>query len=130
MNRVAQVHWLARGSLAFVFAYHGLVPKLIAISPGELALLQAHGLEGSPWISRAAGVAELALAAVLLLMPGLSWPLLLTAVILFGLLLDVAVAQPSMLMDAFNPVTLNVAGIALCTIAWMTRNRDLPARVS
>ncbi|WP_322114159.1 hypothetical protein [Pseudomonas sp. KU26590] len=40
-----QVHWLARGSLAFMFAYHGLVPKLIALSPGEHSLLQAHSLE-------------------------------------------------------------------------------------
>jgi hypothetical protein len=29
--------------------------------------------------------------------------------------------QPSMLIDSFNPVTLNVAGMALCAIAWITR---------
>lgn len=29
-----------------MFAYHGLVPKLIALSPGEQLLLRAHGLEG------------------------------------------------------------------------------------
>lgn len=52
MNRLQQSHWLGRGSLAFMFAYHGLVPKL---------------------------------------------------------------------NDAFNPVTLNVAGMALCTFAWITR---------
>lgn len=34
MNRLCQVHWLARASLAF-FAYHGLVPKLLLLSPGE-----------------------------------------------------------------------------------------------
>jgi len=30
------------------------------------------------------------------------------------------VMQPSMLVDAFNPVSLNVAGIALCACAWIT----------
>jgi hypothetical protein len=121
VNAVRQVHWLARGSLAFMFAYHGLVPKLIVLSPGERMLLQAHGLERAAWLSQAAGVAELMLAALLLLVPRLSWPLPLAAFILFGLLVDVAVMQPSMLIDAFNPVTLNVAGLALCAIAWLTR---------
>lgn len=121
MNGARQVHWLARGSLAFMFAYHGLVPKLIVLSPGERVLLQAHGLENAAWLSQAAGVAELVLAAVLLLLPRLRWPLLFTGFILLGLLVDVAVMQPSMLIDAFNPVTLNVAGIALCVIAWITQ---------
>lgn len=121
MNEIRQIHWLARGTLAFMFAYHGLVPKLISLSPGELLLLKAHGLEHATWLSQAAGVAELLLAAVLLFLPRLSWPLLLTGLILFGLLVDVAVMQPSMLIDAFNPVTLNIAGMALCAIAWMTR---------
>jgi hypothetical protein len=121
VNALRQVHWLARGSLAFMFAYHGLVPKLIALSPGEQLLLRAHGLEGAAWLSQAAGAAELVWAAVLLFLPRLYWPLPLTALILLGLLVDVAAMQPSMLIDAFNPVTLNVAGMALCAIAWITR---------
>ncbi|MCP8635778.1 DCC1-like thiol-disulfide oxidoreductase family protein [Pseudomonas mosselii] len=32
-----------------------------------------------------------------------------------------AVMQPSMLVDAFNPVSLNVAGMALCAVAWLSR---------
>nr|WP_218576145.1 DoxX-like family protein [Pseudomonas sp. SLFW] len=109
-----------------MFAYHGLVPKLIALSPGEQVLLRAHGLEGAPWLSHAAGVAELMLAAVLLLVPRLNWPVMLAAVVLLGLLVDVAVMQPSMLVDAFNPVTLNVAGMVLCAVAWVTRQAQHP----
>lgn len=120
MNRLNQVHWLARASLAFMFAYHGLVPKLIILSPGEQLLLQAHGLAHATWLSQAAGVAELALAA-LLLVQRLAWPLLVGAAVLLGLLVDVAVMQPSMLVDAFNPVSLNVAGMALCAVAWLSR---------
>jgi hypothetical protein len=40
---------------------------------------------------------------------------------LLGLLLDVAIFNPSMLRDAFNPVSLNVAGLALCAVAWNTK---------
>lgn len=126
MTPLRQAHWLARASLAFMFAYHGLVPKLIALSPGERLLLQAHGLENAPWLSQMAGVAELILAALLLLAPRRNWLLPLTAAVLLGLLVDVAVAQPSMLIDAFNPVTLNVAGIAMCAIAWVTRAPQPP----
>lgn len=112
-----------------MFAYHGLVPKLIALSPGEQVLLRAHGLEGAPWLSQAAGVAELMLAAVLLLVPRLNWPVMLAAGALLGLLVDVAVMQPSMLVDAFNPVTpvtLNVAGMVLSAVAWVTRQAQHP----
>lgn len=56
MTPTRQVHWFARGSLAFMFAYHGLVPKLIQSSPGELVLLQAHHLGHAVWLSQAAGV--------------------------------------------------------------------------
>ena len=116
MNRLNQVHWLARASLAFMFAYHGLVPKLIILSPGEQLLLQAHGLAH----------------AALLLVQRLTWPLLVGAAVLLGLLVDVAVMQPSMLVDAFNPVSLNVAGMALCAVAWLSRQdaaRKSPANI-
>lgn len=125
MNPLRQSHWVARGSLVFMFAYHGLVPKLITISPGERVLLQAHGLENFAWLSQVAGAVELTLAALLLLTPKLSWPLLLAGGVLLALLVDVAVMQPSMLIDAFNPVTLNVAGMALCAIAWITRPNEV-----
>ena len=121
MNRLRQAHWLGRGGLAFMFAYHGLVPKLILTAPGERTLLQAHGLGDALWLSQAAGVAELALAALLVFAPGRSWPLLVAGVALSALLVDVALVQPSMLVDAFNPVTLNVAGMALAATAWVTR---------
>jgi len=121
LNRLSQAHWLGRGGLAFMFAYHGLVPKLILTAPGERTLLQAHGLGDALWLSQAAGVAELALAALLVFAPGRSWPLLVAGVALSALLVDVALVQPSMLVDAFNPVTLNVAGMALAATAWVTR---------
>lgn len=111
-----------------MFAYHGLVPKLIQLSPGEQVLLNAHSLGHAAWLSRAAGVSEILLAIVLVVLPRLAWPLLLSGAILLALLIDVAVVQPSMLMDAFNPVTLNASGIALCLIGWLTRKDGRLAR--
>lgn len=128
-RRLHRTHWLARASLAFVYAYHGLVPKLIFLSPGERVLLQAHGLGQATWLLQAAGVAELVLA-VLLLMPRLQWPLIAAAAALSGLVVDVAVMQPGMLVEAFNPVSLNVAGIALCAIAWITRVQESAPPIS
>lgn len=94
MTPMCQAHWLGLGDLAFMFAYHGLVPKLIALSPGEQLLLRAHGLEGAPWPSPGAGLAELALAALLLFAPRNNWSLAIAAVILVGLLVDIALVQP------------------------------------
>lgn len=115
-----QVHWLARGALVLMFAYHGLVPKLLTLSPGERLMIQAHGFEQTAEIARLAGWAELAFALFLLLTPNLGWPLVLAAAVLLGLLVDVALVAPQLLLDAFNPVTLNLSGIALCAIAWLT----------
>ncbi|WP_422630789.1 hypothetical protein [Pseudomonas mucidolens] len=45
MNTLVRINWIARGSLAFMFTYHGLVPKLLWLSQGERAMIQAHGIE-------------------------------------------------------------------------------------
>ncbi|MHC8344768.1 DoxX-like family protein [Pseudomonas sp. RT6P73] len=121
MSALKRTHWIARGSLAFMFTYHGLVPKLLWLSPGERMMIQAHGIDQVELFAYAAGVAEIALALWILLAPRLAWPLIVASTALVGLLLDVAVFNPSMLTDAFNPVTLNVAGFALCAVAWNTR---------
>ncbi|KTT38239.1 DoxX family protein [Pseudomonas oryzihabitans] len=124
MSTERQVHWLARGALVLMFAYHGLVPKLLQLSPGEQFMIQAHGFQQTVEIARLAGLAELAFALVLLLTPRLGWPLILAAAVLLGLLVDVALVAPKLLMDAFNPVTLNLACISLCAIAWLTRPHE------
>jgi hypothetical protein len=33
-----------------------------------------------------------------------------------------------MLVDAFNPVSLNVAGMTLCAVAWTSRQGHTPDR--
>jgi hypothetical protein len=123
VNTLARINWIARGGLAFMFGYHGLVPKLLWLSPGERTMIQAHGIDQVELFATLAGIGEIALALWIVLAPRSSWPLGVAAAALLGLLLDVAMINPSMLKDAFNPVSLNVAGIALCAVAWSTRTR-------
>lgn len=121
MNSLVRINWIARGGLAFMFAYHGLVPKLLWLSQGERAMIQAHGIEQVQLFATLAGVGEIALAIWILLLPRSIWPLVVAATALAGLLVDVAVFSPSMLREAFNSVSLNVAGLALCAVAWNTK---------
>jgi hypothetical protein len=121
VSALKRTHWIARGSLVFMFAYHGLVPKLLWLSPGERTMIQAHGIHQVELFAYAAGVAEIALALWLLRASRITWPLIIASAALAGLLLDVAIFNPSMLRDAFNPVTLNVAGLALCVVTWNSR---------
>jgi hypothetical protein len=122
MNALTRINWIARGGLAFMFGYHGLIPKLLWLSPGELTMIQSHGITQVELFANIAGVAEIALALWILLAPRSGWPLAVATTALFGLLLDVAIFNPSMLKDAFNPVSLNMAGLALCAVAWNTKS--------
>ncbi|MBP5077723.1 DoxX-like family protein [Pseudomonas chlororaphis] len=122
MNALTRINWIARGGLAFMFGYHGLIPKLLWLSPGEQTMILSHGITQVERFANIAGVAEMALALWILLAPRSAWPLAVTATALSGLLLDVAIFNPSMLKDAFNPVSLNVAGLALCAVAWNTKS--------
>jgi len=122
MNTLVRINWIARGGLAFMFAYHGLVPKLLWLSQGERTMIQAHGIEQVQVFVTLAGVGEVVLALWILLSPRSAWPIAVAALALAGLLVDVAVFSPAMLREAFNPVSLNVAGLALCAVAWNTKD--------
>ncbi len=47
------------------------------------------------------------------------WPLLAAAAVLLVLLLDVALLSPHLLIQAFNPLSTNLAALALCAVAWL-----------
>lgn len=59
MNALVRINWIARGGLAFMFAYHGLVPKLLWLSDGERTMIQAHGIEQVQLFVTLAGLARL-----------------------------------------------------------------------
>ncbi|GGX44942.1 hypothetical protein GCM10007392_09680 [Saccharospirillum salsuginis] len=109
---------LARWVLAFIFFYHGLVPKILFTSETEIRMIEAHGLPVDPlWVARAGGVIEILLAIVLLVFSHHRWPLYLVGGMLILLLLDVAFFSTELLFEAFNPVTLNISALALVAVA-------------
>lgn len=119
MNRLVHSYALCRLSIAFVWFYHGLVPKLLGPHADELAMNMSLGLSepGAVMLARVAGVGEILMAGCVLLFWKQRWPLLLTAVSMLGLLLFVLIFQPPLLLGAFNPVSTNLAVFALSVVA-------------
>ncbi|WAJ35598.1 DoxX-like family protein [Pseudomonas sp. GOM7] len=123
-QRLVRIAWLARLALAAVFLWHGLVPKILWLSPDEVAMIGAHGLPDHPWfapglIAAVGGTAEILLGIALLTVRRQRWPLLVAGLILLVLLLDVALLSPHLLLQAFNPLSTNLAALALCAVAWL-----------
>jgi len=113
-----QASWV----VAFVFFYHGLVPKILYPSETELRMIEAHGLGmDALWVARFGGVIEIAVAICVLLFPKQGWPLFVCALILVGLIVDVAIFSTDLLTEAFNPVTLNLSVLALVIVALKER---------
>jgi hypothetical protein len=116
--RQTLVHIIARVALAVVFAYQGVVPKLLTQNVDEIAMLRDVGV--SAGITNIAvialGMLELAFAAVLLVAWHRRWPVY---VCLGSMLLATAVVglnSPRYLEAAFNPVSLNLAVVCLAGI--------------
>ena len=74
--RQSLIHFIARVALAAVFAYQGLVPKLLTRNVDEIAMLRdagvAAGVTGS--VVTALGILELAFAVALLFAWHRRWP--------------------------------------------------------
>jgi uncharacterized membrane protein YphA (DoxX/SURF4 family) len=124
----AIVYTLARGTMAFIWFYHGLVPKLLYHDPAELDLLSKVGTPPQHLHAAAtlAGAVEVLFASMLIILWRRTWPLWLTLVLMLVGIPVVAVSAPEYLSEAFNPVTLNISLAALATIALIAR-RDLPS---
>jgi hypothetical protein len=128
--RQALIHATARVALAAIWAYQGLVPKLVAPERGELALLQATGF--FPGYERPAlaaiGVAELGLGLLMLARPGARWPFAATLLVLPAFALAALLAAPASFLAPFNPPTLILAMAALAAIGWWASKDVVSAR--
>ena len=123
----ALVYALSRGTMAFIWFYHGLVPKLLYHDKIELDLLSRIAPpERLHTAATLAGVVEVAFALLLLVLWRRSWPLWLTVALMLVGIPVVAISAPEYLTAAFNPLTLNLSVAALALIAIIAR-RDLPS---
>jgi hypothetical protein len=122
------IHGLARVAVAFTWAYQGLVPKLLVMHRDETALLLEAGVAptAAQTIVLLAGWAEVLLGVALLAAWRTRWLFLVTVGLMVAALLAVALRSPAYLVAAFNPVTLNVAVMALALIGYVA-GADLPS---
>ena len=112
-------------SLAFLWGYQGLVPKILFINPDEIAIWQTFGLsyahaQLAGWGS---GILECIFALLFLLSSSkyLHYLSIFSLVFLFAL---VAFLIPNSLIRAFNPVVMNLAMISLSLCYCMLRNQE------
>jgi len=106
---------MARFTIAFVWIYHGLFPKLLQIAPIEMAMSSAAGLsdENTLLLIKLAGVGELIFGIAFIFLYKFKQIIWLNIIALIGLLAYVAVRMSEFLVEAFNPVTTNIPLIML-----------------
>lgn len=118
---------LARFVLGLSWIYHGLFPKLLTVAPSEAAMTAMFGFSDgiSFWITKLAGIIEIIFGVLLIVYYKNTWLQLSNIIALLLLLAFVAFTLPYFLIDAFNPVTTNIALIALSYILIVnTRNQN------
>ena len=112
------IHLVARVALAAVFAYQGMVPKLLVGHAGEIAMMTAAGVPASVSVTAVAalGLAEVAVAVALLAAWSRSWPVWLCLLAMPIATIVVALSSPASFGAPFNPFSLNVSVAALAAM--------------
>lgn len=126
--RRALIHLLCGATVAFVWCWHGLVPKLLGPHPDELSILIGAGMPAgwAPAAVQIIGVAELAFGLAFLPLARRRWPWLLSIALMVGAAAGVLVTSPHWARAAFGPVTVNLQLAVLAIIGLLTR-RNLPS---
>ena len=120
------VHWVARGTLAFVWLYHGIVPKLLAPA-GEIELASRAGVPASlaPAFVMTAAVFEIGLGLGVLVVRDPRPLLVLTCGLAIGLAVATSARIPELVVAPFQPITLGIAMVGLAAAA-LRSYRELP----
>ena len=112
-------------SLAFLWGYQGLIPKILFINPDEIAIWQTFGFSyaQAQLAGRGSGILECIFALLFLFNSSkyLHYLSILSLVFLFAL---VAFLIPDSLIRAFNPVVMNLAMISLSICYCMLHNQE------
>lgn len=115
--RLSVIHACSRLAIAFIWFWQGLVPKLLFNHADEQAMTAASHLPMG--FIPVVGFIEIAIAASAVL----SWRrrsfFVFNILAMVAALANVAVMSPSYLVAAFNPVTLNLAMIALSLVGYI-----------
>lgn len=116
------IHAICRWTIAGVWAWHGMAPKILWPSSDEIAMLAAAGVSSVylPWV----GIAEVILAVVTIGTWRWRGFFLLNAAAMLVALVTVALQSPAYLVAAFNPVSLNGSVIALSLIGYLSSTQS------
>lgn len=125
---LALIHAIARLSLAGVWIWHGLVPKLLFRDPDERRMLADSGISATriPLTLTAVGTAEILFGLLVLVTWRRRSVFLLNAGLMIVALAAVARRSLRYLRAAFNPVTLNLLVVAISAVGWFA-SRSLPS---
>jgi len=109
---------IARYIISFSWLYHGIFPKLMHIAPLEKLMTASMGFseEVSYVITKSAGIGEVIFGVLLFIFYRHRAIIVMNILGLLGLLVFVALFQPQLLVEAFNPVTTNLTLIGLSFI--------------
>ena len=109
---------ISRFIIGFSWLYHGIFPKLLHIAPLEKTMTASFGYpeEITYLITKSAGVGELIFGLIFIAFYKNRHIILLNILGLMGLLFFVAILQPQLLIEAFNPITTNIPLISLSFI--------------
>ena len=108
---------ISRFAIAFIWLYHGLIPKLIFQHATELELINKGPLIGTAESTLfLAGIGEVLIGICVLIFWNRAWPVYLSLVGFTVLLVASIAISPSHAVHAFNPITLTVSAIFFCLI--------------
>lgn len=119
----ALAYGLSRLTLAIVWIYQGLIPKLMFRSATELRMVSDAGIPASQLstVLSAVGIGELCVGVLMLVLWRAVWPLWVTITLMVVALVVVAMYSSTLMTEAFNPITLNLAVAALAGIGLIVR---------
>jgi uncharacterized membrane protein YphA (DoxX/SURF4 family) len=105
---------IARYMITFVWLYHGIFPKLVHVAPLEQLMTGSIGFSDdiSYLITKVAGIGEVIFGLLFFVFYKTKLMNILNILALAFLLLSVAMLQPQLLIEAFNPVTTNLPFMA------------------
>lgn len=108
---------LSRTAIAFIWIYHGLIPKLLFTHATELELVEKGPIVGSPEMTvLIAGIAEVIVGVGVVVFWNSRWPIYLSLGGFAVLLIGAVAISPAHATHAFNPVTLTISAILFCLI--------------
>jgi len=112
--------------LGAAWIYHGLIPKLLFMETGELAMMEKSGLFGNHAAAavKALGAGEILFGILLAAFPSRPWNIL-NIVALLLLAIGAWLGNPAVYLGPFNPFSLNLAMMGL-SIAILANLGSLP----